>query len=155
MIEWLAASPLSQLLGAHKWITPALQTVHILAIAALMASVLVVDLRLLGVGGEAGTLRQVTGRYIGWVWRALVVLALSGALLVVGEPARELANWVFLLKMGMVTTAAGLTALAQRPVRRAAEASPQRRPAWSPAFAAISLVLWVGVVLAGRWIAYV
>ena len=155
MIEWLAASPLSQLLGAHKWITPALQTVHILAIAALMASVLVVDLRLLGVGGEAGTLRQVTSRYLAWIWRALAVLALSGALLVVGEPARELANWVFLLKMGMVTTAAALTALAQRPIRRGAEASPQRRPPWSPAFAALSLVLWVGVVLAGRWIAYV
>lgn len=155
MIEWLAASPLSQLLGAHKWITPTLQTVHILAIAALMASVLVVDLRLLGVGGEAGTLRQVTSRYLAWIWRALVVLALSGALLVVGEPGRELANWVFLMKMAMVTAAAGLTALAQRPIRRGAEAAPQRRPPWSAAFAVVSLILWVGVVLAGRWIAYV
>ena len=155
MIDWLAASPLSQFLAAHKWITPALQSVHILAIAALMASVLVVDLRLLGVGGDAGSLRQVTCRYIAWIWRALVVLLLTGALLVVGEPARELANWVFQMTMGLVMAAAGLTALAQRPIREGAEASPQRRPSWSAAFACVSLALWVGIVLAGRWIAYV
>jgi hypothetical protein len=155
MIEWLAASPLSQLLGAHRWITPALQTVHIVAIAALMASVLVVDLRLLGVGGDIGSLRQVTNHYIGWVWRALVVLLLSGALLTVGEPMRELTSWVFYTKMALVLTASGLTALAQGPVRKAANASPMGRPRWSTVFAVVSLVLWVCVVIAGRWIAYV
>lgn len=155
MIEWLAGSPLSALLGAHHWITPALQTVHIVAIAALMAAVLVVDLRLLGIGGGAGSLRQITSRYIGWIWRALIVLLISGALLVMGEPARELANWAFYLKMVLVLTVACLTALAQSPIRKGADASPQRPPPWSPAFALVSLALWVGVIFAGRWIAYV
>ena len=150
---WLAHTPLSLLLGAHHWITPALQTVHILAVAAVLASMLVVDLRLLG-RGSADRFPLFARRYIPWLWRALAVLLLTGGLLVIGEPARSLKNAVFVAKMALVLLAAGLTLLAQQPIRAAAERG-DAMPAFVRPFAVLSLVLWAAIVFAGRWIAYV
>lgn len=150
---WLAHTPLSLTLGAHHWITPALQTVHILAVAAVLASVLIVDLRLLG-RRTLDRFPLFARRYIPWIWRSLAVLLLTGGLLLIGEPARELKNWVFVTKMALVALAAGLTWLAQRPIRTAVEEG-HALPSFSRPFAVASLVLWAAIVFAGRWIAYV
>jgi hypothetical protein len=150
---WLAHTRLSLLLGAHHWITPALQTVHILAVATVLASVLMVDLRLLGRNG-LDHFPLFARRYTNWIWRALPVLLLTGALLVIGEPARSLKNPVFATKMVLVILAAGLTAVAARPIRASAEGAAAM-PAFARPFAVTSLVLWAAIVVAGRWIAYV
>lgn len=153
--DWLAHTPLSLLLGAHHWITPAVQTVHILAVASVLASVLVVDVRLLQGGGK-DRFPQFARRYIPWIWRALIVLLATGALLVIGEPARSLQNAVFVSKMVMVVLAASLTAAAQGPLQTAAEGpEPIALPAFAKPFAVVSLLLWAAIVFAGRWIAYV
>ena len=155
-LQAIADSALSQAMGAHHWVTPALQTVHILAIATVMAAVLVIDLRLLGVGGRDGGFPLFARRYTPWIWRALIVLLATGALLVIGEPARSLKNPVFLAKMAMVLSVVSLTAFAQRPIRAAVEAGPGAPlPGFTKPFAAASLALWVAIVFAGRWIAYV
>jgi hypothetical protein len=151
----IAHSGLSLTIGAHHWITPALQTVHILAVACVLASVLVVDIRLLQSGGR-DHFPLFARRYIPWIWRALVVLLATGILLTIGEPARELKNIVFAAKMTMVTLAVCLTAAAERPLRAALEGpEPIVLPAFTKPFAVISLILWAAIVVAGRWIAYV
>lgn len=152
-LAWVADSPLSQTMSAYHWITPGLQTLHILAIATVMAAVLVIDLRLLGVAGRDDGFPLYMRRYTPWIWRALIVLLVTGSLLVIGEPARSLKNWVFLTKMALVTGAVLLTALAQRPLRQAVERGSA--PALAKPFALASLLLWTLIVLAGRWIAYV
>jgi hypothetical protein len=150
---WLAHTGLSKALGAQHWITPALQTVHILAVAAVLGAVLVVDVRLLG-RTPADGFPLFVRRYTAWIWRALAVLLATGSLLVIGEPVRSLQNPVFAAKIALVIAAAGLTAAAQGPIRVAAE-TRSAYPTFTRPFAAASLVLWVAVVFAGRWIAYV
>lgn len=150
---WLAHTGVSRALGSLHWITPALQTLHILAVACVLASVLVVDVRLLGRTPPDG-FRLFARRYIPWIWRALAVLLVTGALLVIGEPVRSLKNAVFAAKMALVVSAVALTALAERPIRTAAEASAAP-PAFAKPFAVASLALWAAIVVCGRWIAYV
>ena len=66
--KWLTATALSQSIQSVEWMIPAVQTVHILAVAAIMASVLMVDLRLLGVGAREWTIASAAKRFLPFVW---------------------------------------------------------------------------------------
>jgi len=152
---WIAETPVSKGIGAFHWITPAVQCVHILAIAVVMSAILMMDLRLLGAVGRDDAMQMSSRRYLPWVWWALLVLFLSGATLIVGEPRRSLQSPVFALKMALLLCAAALTGLTQAPFGHDAGfwQAPRMRYA-SKALAVASLICWVCIVFAGRWIAY-
>jgi hypothetical protein len=136
-------------------IIPTTQSIHIIAIAVVVGSALVTDLRLAGVLATDESPQIVVRRYLPWMWAALAVLLTTGAILAVGEPNRVLANPVFWSKMGLVVLAFLLTLLFRYPIlhpqfrlehaRWAALAKPM---AW------LSLLVWIAVIFCGRWIAY-
>ncbi len=154
--DWLAASPASLGLQGLSWIVPTVQTLHILAIAAVLTSASMINLRLVGVGARAQSLAAVSARFGPWVWYAVAVLALSGSILILIEPARPLTNPIFFLKLTLIAGVALLMLAISLPLRRDSlywERSVRRRTVgWS--VAALSWILWLGVICAGRWIAY-
>ena len=155
--EWLATTSLSLTIQNVTWIIPAVQTIHILCVAAVFSSVLMVDLRLLGITQRTLPLPQVTSRFLGWLWLFLVILLVTGSLLIIGEPERSLLNPAFFWKMAMLFTVIVLTLVIARPLRGDAtfwEASAARAIA-GRLVALASIALWSGIIFAGRWIAYV
>ncbi len=155
--NWLAATPLSLQIQSLEWIIPAVQTVHILCIAAVMSSVLMIDLRLLGLGARDQTVKSVATRFLPFIWWVLPIMLVTGAVLIVAEPARSLENPVFFLKMGLLACAVLITLCSSLPLARDAlfwEVSSRRR--WGARLiAVVSLPVWVAIIFAGRWIAYV
>ena len=154
-VQWLAATPLSAVIGGHEWVTPLVQTVHILAIAVVMSAILMTDLKALGAIGQGETMRRFSQRYVPWMLGALVVLLLSGSVLIIGEPKRSLENPVFILKMLMLLAALAITAVIHAPVIKASDPwqGGSRRIAVG-VLAIASLGIWSAIVFAGRWIAY-
>jgi hypothetical protein len=155
--NWLAATSFSQVLQTVEWIIPAVQTVHILAVAAVMTSALMIDLRLLGIRGTEQSVAAIARRFLPFIWWPLPVLLATGALLIIAEPARALENPVFILKMGLLLAAAGITLACQIPLRRDEafwDLSIARKRA-AQLFASASIPLWIAIICAGRWIAYV
>ncbi len=154
---WLAATPLSQSIQSTEWVIPTVQTVHILAVASVMSSALMIDLRLMGLGFRDQTILSVAQRFLPFIWWPLPILLASGATLIIAEPARALENPVFYLKMGLLLAAAGITLACQIPLARNAafwELSSRRR--WTARLvASVSLPLWAAIIFAGRWIAYI
>jgi hypothetical protein len=151
---WLAATPLSQEIQDVSWIIPTVQTVHIVSIAIVMTSMAMLDLRLVGVAGRRQSMTEMAHRFLPWVWVALVVLLCSGTILIIGEPARDLQNVVFWTKMSLLLTAVVLTLTFQGMLRRD-KGFWERNRAAAVLLGSVSLVIWVGIVAAGRWIAYV
>lgn len=156
----LTASPLHSLtlylLGNVPGFPPVVQTVHLLSIAAIMGSVVLIDLRVLGLALPSQSTGELVGRLMPWTWWALPSLAVSGLVFVLARPASYFVNPVFRLKFTMLVPAVILAALFQLAGAKNPnfwDASPGRRAA-ARVIAALSLVLWIGVVLAGRWIAY-
>ncbi len=154
--SWLEETPLSQTIQSTGWIVPTVQTVHILSVAAVLSSVLMIDLRLMGVLGRDQPLARVSERFGPVIWWTLPVLLATGAVMIIGEPARSLANPVFQLKMALLVAAIIVTlghqvSLGVNPAFW--EGSSGRRGA-AQFIAVISLALWAGIVFAGRWIAY-
>src|SRR3954470_25035457 len=103
--DWLSQTPVSLMLQTVQWIIPMVQSVHILAIAIVMSSVVMVDLRLMGLLGHTQSISGMSRRFLPWLWWSLLVLLASGASLIVAEPRRDLLNPVFQAKMGLLVAA--------------------------------------------------
>lgn len=154
-IAWLAASPASAAIQNAAWIVPAVQCLHILAVSVVVSSAVLLNLRLLGVLGAGEAMDIFTRRYLPWAGGALLVLLLSGTILIVAEPNRDLGNPVFWTKMTLLMAAIVLTAVLEKPILHDAafwQGSP-RRPV-ARILAMLALACWIGIVFCGRWIAY-
>jgi hypothetical protein len=151
----LYTTPISTGIRETAWIIPTTQSIHIVAIAVVVGSAVVTDLRLAGVLATDETPQTVVRRYLPWMWAALAVLLTTGVIMAVGEPNRVLANRVFWTKMALVACAFGLTLLFRYPVLH-----PQFRleharwAALAKPLAWVSLLVWIAVIFCGRWIAY-
>ncbi len=153
---WISKQPLSSALGTKFLTIPLLQTVHILSIATAFGSVLLMNLRVLGVTGMNLTISQTTQRYVPWIWGALLTLLLTGLGLIIAEPVRELINPIFWVKMAMIVVLVLLSIGFQHALRGAAikrQAAPEGLTGVRIGAAGL-ILLWCVVIIAGRWIAY-
>ena len=116
--DWLGNTPISMVIQSVAWIIPMVQSVHIMAVTIVVGSVLMVDMKLLGVVGRGSPISAATRRYLPWIWAALVVLLLTGSILTMAEPRRELINNVFRLKMALIVLMCAVTGAFQLTVSR-------------------------------------
>lgn len=151
--DWLSNTPMSLKIQTVLWIIPAVQTVHILCVTIVMTSMAMLDLRLVGVAGRQQPVSRMVNRFVPWVWWTLPILLASGSLLIIGEPSRELLNPYFRAKMLMLLFVIAITLVVQL-LNRSDSTFWQSRKLLAGCAGIISLLLWVGIVTAGRWIAY-
>ena len=154
--EWLAATPVSNTFQNVAWIIPLTQTIHIVCIALLLASAAMLDLRLFGIAGRSDSVAGTAKRLLPWIWGTLPILLLTGAVLTVAEPSRELENPTFVKKMILIVVAMVVTGGLQMALKRDPEfwgASPARAR-WAKVLALGARGRFVGIGFAGRLIAY-
>ena len=154
---WLSTTRPSVFIQEHNaWAIPAIQSIHIMGIAMVMGSVLMIDLRILGWAGMDQTLRQTARRFGPWLTGSLWLLLATGILMVVGEPVRELVTFSFWLKMALVAVGALVAAIFQAALRRHEqqwEATMVHRPSVK-ALAILTFLIWACIIVLGRLIAY-
>ena len=154
--KWLAATPLSHTIQTTSWIIPTIQIIHILGVAVLFSSAVLVDFRIWRLLERDIPLTQVARRFLPPIWPALLILLITGSLLIIGEPRRSLLNSTFYLKMALLAVAIMLTAGLQRSISLSPDSwDKDRRRRLAARFAATaSIAVWCGILFAGRWIAY-
>lgn len=155
--SWIADSSGHDLalwiLGNVPGSPPILQTLHILSICALMASALFLDLRILGVAIPSQQIDEMAQRLRYWTVAGLLGVFCTGIWFVLARPARYFNNPVFQIKFSLMLPALACTAA----IYLIAFKRPTfwRTHPWpSKLLAGVSALLWITVVLAGRWIAY-
>ena len=166
--QWLRTTPLNELalgmqkswLGdqivTHFWVVPTIQTIHILAIAAVFGSVLMVNLRIFQLAGHSRTMNQTVRRFLPWIWWGLLVLLITGIGMVFSDPVRNLTNPVFFAKMICILIAIAVSLWFQHSVQHNAalwELSLGGR-VFIRVGAGCVIALWIAIVFCGRWIAY-
>lgn len=148
--DWLTSTSLSQWIQLSQWAIPTIQTIHILALAVLFAAALIVALRFWGRGLAVEPLHLLARRFIRLIWLLVIVLAATGLLLIAAEPHRTITNPIFYLKMILLLVAvvctAWLSSVSSHQHDRVA--TPHRLAA------ALTVFLWIGIMFAGRFIAY-
>lgn len=159
MIEWsvwIGNTPLSNFLNQNNWITPTLQSIHLLAIALTFSAALMVNLRILGVGGQSKTLLEVEQRYIPWIWGGLATLVATGLVLLLAEPSRQMLNPFFWTKMVLVVVVTLANLWFQKSIQQDGAFWQPTRAGYG-ALKAGSLCMiaaWAAIMVMGRWIAY-
>jgi uncharacterized membrane protein SirB2 len=148
--HWLSSTHLSQLIQRTHGAIAAIQVVHIICLATLVGLALNLSLRIAGRGLVAESLSSLAGRFVPAMWTCLGLLLASGSLLIIAEPFRTIRNPMFYTKMALLLIAIVFT------VRFASLA---QRPAQNPTVsrsvaAAVYMLIWAGVMIAGRFIAY-
>ena len=154
--KWLAATSLSHTIQTNGWVIPTLQTIHILSVAVLFSSAILVDLRFYRALQRDVPLAEVARRFLPTIWPVLLILLITGSLLIIGEPRRSLLNNAFYLKMALLAVAVLLTLALQWSLRVAPEfwERDRRRRIAGQLAATVSILVWCGILFAGRWIAY-
>lgn len=152
---WLETTFVANTIRDVAWIYSALETAHYLGLAMLVGGIMIIDLRLLGFA-KSLPIRSVIG-LIPWVWAGFIVNAISGTLIFIYGATGFSANTAFRLKMVLMLIA-GINAMiftvaASRSAGTWLDAD--RVPVSIKAVATASFVLWLGVVTAGRWMAYI
>lgn len=152
--RWLAATSLSHTIQTVDWIIPTLQTIHILSVAVVFSSAILVDFRVLHLFERDQPLREVTRRFLPTIWPVLVILLVTGSLLIIGEPRRSLLNTTFYLKMVLLLVAILITIALQAWAAPGFWDKGMRRRLAGKALATLSILVWCSILFAGRWIAY-
>jgi hypothetical protein len=156
LVSWLSATAFSGFLDRVHWIIPLLQTVHLVCVSVVMSSVLFMGLHILGIFATQESVTSMRHRFLPWTWSALATLLLTGVILVIAEPGRELNNPTFRLKMILIAVSVLILGLGHRPFRAhdSDAITHRQRPVLERIIVAVSLLLWIGILIAGRMIAY-
>lgn len=141
-IKWLSTVP---------GLPPILQTIHLLGLTMLMASAVMMNLRLLNLASRGQQVQEMLQRLFPWVLWALPVMLLSGLPFLLARPQRYLNNPVFAYKAGFLALALIATAALWLAFRRG---TIQQQTWLVKVLALVSLSAWLMTAMSGRWIAY-
>jgi uncharacterized membrane protein len=154
--EWLAATPwsvgLHESLYAYTWI----ETAHVIAITLFVGTIAMVDLRLLGLAWRQVPVSQMNARILPWTVAGFVAMLATGLLLFYAIPVRTWHSLWFRAKLVLIILGAVNVWVFHRRVEhdRARWDSATVPPLGARVTAAISLTVWIGVIVTGRMIAY-
>ena len=158
--DWLTESQLNVLFSdtthLETWlIIPLSQSIHVLGIAVVMIAVGMLNLQLLGFRVTRQSFAEHTARWMPWIWTGMAILLVTGVVQTIAEPTREIMNYTFRIKMIMLAIVLAITVSYRWQVKKDANYWSGERQNLARSLAAFSLLLWLGIVAAGRLVAYV
>ena len=149
VFQWFEATTFGTVVRESLWLFPVIECVHLLALALLGGTVLVVDLRLLGLGLQTEPMPALSRTMQPWMTGALLTMIVTGIPMFLSESLKCYYSPPFWYKMSLLAMAM----LFAFTVRRRVLAGPPGI-ARCRATALLSLALWFGVAFSGRWIAF-
>jgi hypothetical protein len=153
--KWLEQTWIGGGVRESLWLFPAIETVHLLGMAVLIGTVGVFDLRLMGWMRQR-RVSDLAARLLPWSWVAFAVQVITGTILFSSEAVKVYSNPAFRVKMLLILLA-GVQVLIFQLTQRSQTGDWDEQgivPASGKLAGAVSLVLWIGVITAGRFIGF-
>ena len=150
LFEWMGAQWSRAPFHDSVWSTPVMSSIHLLALAVFVSTVLVVDLRLLGRGLTNTPIAQLARTAEPWLVTSFVVLLLSGLPQIAATPLKAYYSPFFWWKMQSVLIGVILTVTVRR--RMAMQTEAELGPVWPKVVGAVSIALWTSAMVGARLI---
>jgi uncharacterized membrane protein len=154
--QWISTTSLSTSIRESTWTFPAIESIHTLGIVLVVGTAVIFDLRLLGLIMKHEPVSRIGRQVLPWTWAGFIVMFITGVLLSIAESATNYSNLAFRIKLvllllvGLNPLIFHLTIYRKVNTWDVANVTPRR----ARAAAVCSLVLWTGIIVAGRMIAY-
>jgi hypothetical protein len=152
IFKWFDQSALGAWVSDSKWLFPAIEAVHIIALTLLFGAILMLNLRLLGLILADKPVAALAKQLAPWVLCSLVIILASGILLFSSEAMKSYASVPFQVKMLFLLAAILFHYTIYGRLTKAREGYV--RPVWYKLAAILSVVLWLGVGIGGRAIGF-
>lgn len=156
LFEWVAEFPSSIALRESQYVMPWVFVLHVVSMCMFAGTILMMDLRLLGIGHMQTPFSQVQRRLFPWQIAAMVFSSATGLALVWGNPMNYVTNIIFWVKM-VAMGIAGLNALAFHFITEYTLVdwdAGETPPLGAKLAGGLSIILWANVIVAGRLIPY-
>jgi hypothetical protein len=157
ILQWLNDTNVAEAIRNSVWIFPAIETVHVIAIAFVVGSIMRLDLRLAGLIWRDRSVSEISGQMLPWTWASFVVATIFGLLLFASKPFTYLQILFFDVKMFLIVLA-GLNMVIFQQIIFKDVAKWDRSPMPPTAVrvaGSLSLAFWVSVLVCGRLIGFV
>lgn len=153
--EQLEATWPAQFVANYPWSFPSLEITHLLGLTVVFGGMVLLDLRLLGMG-RALSITLLQRHILPCVWVGFAIAAVSGIWLILFEATKLMADPAFVIKMILLPLVALNAWLMHRYGQRnlASWDIHVLSPPWVRVSAALSLLMWCGILACGRLIAY-
>lgn len=148
---WVDTTPISTYIKGTTWVFPLVETIHILALAVLLGSLFLIDLRLLGIAIRRWSPAQLVEQLHSFINVAVVIILITGVILFIAEPRKLFDSAAFGPKMIFLA----LAILFQYTLYPRVRLMQTRIPIWGRLLGLLSLGLWFGVAVCGRAIGFV
>lgn len=156
LLGWLQQTGLAVQIRDSLFVFPLLESAHVIGLALVFGTIAIVDLRLLGVASTNRPFRRLAADTLKWTWVAFALTGLTGALMFMTNATVYFHNAYFRAKVVLLVLAAVNVLVFELTAGRTVERW-ERAPAAPPvgrAVAAVSLVVWVAVIVTGRMIGF-
>jgi hypothetical protein len=150
--EWCDATAISIAIRESQWAFAVIESIHLLGLAAIGGAVIMLNLRMLGLGLRAQTIPEVAAEVRPWLNRSVVLMLITGVALFLSEPMKLYYSGPFWVKMESLALALIFTYTLWRKVASTDEANMS--PIWPRLAALVSFIFWFGVGAGGRWIGF-
>ena len=152
LFQWFYATPIAETIRNSTWLFPVIEAFHLLGLGLTVGSVLLVELRLLGVGLSRQPVAQLAASAEPLLIGGLTLSFLTGIPLFLSESIKAYYSFAFWIKMISLFLALLFTFTIRRRLTRTDLTA--ERPRLGRAMAIVSLRLWFGVAWGGRWIGF-
>jgi hypothetical protein len=150
--QWCYATPLGETIRDSSWLFPVIEAIHLLGFVLTLSAVLIVELRLLGVGLNRQPVAQLAAGAQPWLFGGVTLMFASGIPLFLSESIKAYYSFAFWIKMASLFLVLLYTFTLRRRVTGTDLVA--NHPVLARTLAVISLGLWFGVAWGGRWIGF-
>ena len=149
--EWIEATALGNAIRQSLWLFPVIEAVHLLGLCVLGGAVLIVDLRMMGIGLREHAIARIMTDARPWFVSALVVLLTTGWALFASEAIKCYYNFSFWVKITTLPVAILFVLFVRDPLAARAGMNPT---ILTRLVGFLSIAMWLTVAAAGRWIGF-
>ena len=154
--KWLEQTTPARTISESGWLFPTIETLHVLALTLLIGSIAMVDLRLINVALRKRDVAELSDEVLPWTWCAFVVAALTGFSLFASAATKYAANVAMQIKFVLLMLAAINMLTFNLTLHRSIKTwgRDPKTPLGAQIAGGLSLILWIGVMVSGRWIGF-
>lgn len=148
--EWCEATSIGRMVRESLYAFPIIEAIHLVGLSMLGGALLIVDLRLLGVGTKDSTIARIARQARPWLFVSIGILVVTGVALFLSEAIKCYYNTAFWVKICTLPFAMAFTfGVKERFAKTALYTT-----AYSQWVASADLLLWFIVAAGGRWIGF-
>ena len=156
VLEWLQRTSAAVQIRDSLFTFPVLESIHVVGLALVFGTIAILDLRLLGVASTDRPVSRLMADLLKWTWAAFALTALTGGLMFSTNALVYFHNTFFRAKMLLLVLAALNMLVFELTARKTLGRwdAGARTPPIAKVVATMSILIWVGVIVAGRAIGF-